>query len=160
MPEIWEGASRRIGVPCPFVSTAELILVAVAAAAIVTWYTMRRDRQPVAVDATSAPEVDVHPADAISPDLERRIHTLVGENRKIYAIKELRDHTGMSLREAKELVDLVVADRPMTGTPVDHEMEERLRTMVGEKRKVYAIKELRDHTGMGLRQAKEFVDSL
>lgn len=41
----------------------------------------------------------------LSPDVEQEVRRLVDSGKKIPAIKLVREHTGLPLREAKELVD-------------------------------------------------------
>lgn len=58
--------------------------------------TMRRDRTPAA-----APR----PARAIDPQTQARLAELAGQGNKIQAIKDLRDATGLGLKEAKNVAD-------------------------------------------------------
>jgi len=41
------------------------------------------------------------------PDLEEEVHRLMGERRKIEAIKLYRETTGVGLKEAKEAVEAI-----------------------------------------------------
>lgn len=43
---------------------------------------------------------------------------------------------------------------------IDDELKDELIKLVGENKKVKAIKKLRDVTGMGLKEAKDYVDKL
>jgi ribosomal protein L7/L12 len=89
----------------------------------------------------------------VTPDLETRLRDLVADGKAIMAIKELRQATGMGLREAKEHVE-GLAPR------VRRRDTDRVGALLAEGRKIQAIKELREQTGMGLREAKEYVDAL
>lgn len=98
----------------------------------------------------------------LSPEPRRRdvdrVHALAAEGKPILAIKELRERTGMSLREAKEYVDRLTAEPPPPREVEDPMI--RVRDLAAEGRKIHAIKELRQHTGMSLREAKKYVDGL
>lgn len=90
---------------------------------------------------------------------------------KIMAIKVVRERTGMGLKEAKEYVDAVtVGTRPRGGSmavsaaPIASSSPE-LAAIVQSARaaragKITAIKQVRDASGMGLKEAKDFVDSI
>ncbi len=43
---------------------------------------------------------------------------------------------------------------------IDDELKDELIKLVGENKKVRAVKRVRDVTGMGLREAKDYVDRL
>jgi ribosomal protein L7/L12 len=82
----------------------------------------------------------------------------VAEGKLLKAIKLVRNATGSSYKEAKEYVDLlrteVVAQR------VPSETRERARGLIAEGKPVHAIKLVRDETGMGLRDAKDYVEAV
>ncbi len=105
------------------------------------------------------------------------MRALLERNRTIPAVKAVREATGLSLREAKRVVDHMAAGHAMPDLPsgphasVDlstsvrrplstAELDARLRALTGAGRKIQAIKELREQTGMSLREAKDHVDRL
>jgi ribosomal protein L7/L12 len=89
----------------------------------------------------------------VTPELDARLAELVADGKAIVAIKELRQATGMGLREAKEHVDGL--------TPrVRRRDTDRVGALLAAGKKIEAIKELREQTGMGLREAKDYVDAL
>lgn len=89
----------------------------------------------------------------VTPELDNRLRELAGDGKAIVAIKELRQATGMGLREAKEHVDGL--------TPrVRRRDTDRVGALLAAGKKIEAIKELREQTGMGLREAKDYVDAL
>ena len=51
------------------------------------------------------------------------------------------------------------AARPLVPPPAG-ELGDRLRTLLAQGRKIQAIKELREHTPMGLAEAKDYVENL
>ncbi|MEU0565047.1 hypothetical protein ABZ297_06585 [Nonomuraea sp. NPDC005983] len=78
-----------------------LVVIAVVAGVIVVAIvraSTRGSRQPV----------------FLSPDeLNHQLRSLVAQGKPIYAIKLLRQHTGMRLKEAKDAVDGLAAGRPI-----------------------------------------------
>jgi ribosomal protein L7/L12 len=90
----------------------------------------------------------------VTPELDARLAELVADGKAIVAIKELRQATGMGLREAKEHVDGLTPQVRRRDT-------DRVGALLAAgKKKIEAIKELREQTGMGLREAKDYVDAL
>lgn len=66
----------------------------------------RPEAYPLTKQAASAP-VYAKPLNTleIAPELEQRLQLLLAGGKKIEAIKELRDATGLSLKAAKDYVD-------------------------------------------------------
>jgi ribosomal protein L7/L12 len=79
----------------------------------------------------------------------------------IEAIKRLREHGQFSLREAKDLVDQYRLGSLHSLTPdaVDTGMPEDVRAALARGQKIEAIKLLRGHTGLGLKEAKDWVEA-
>lgn len=99
----------------------------------------------------------------VTPDLETRLRDLVADGKAIMAIKELRQATGMGLREAKDYVDALEATgeppAPRTGE-VSEATVALARELVAGGKKIQAVKVVREDTGWGLKQSKDFVDRL
>jgi ribosomal protein L7/L12 len=109
---------------------------------------------------------------SISSDAMAQIQQLVAQGKKIQAIKLVREHTGLGLKEAKDLVDRMedsaavgtldqpAAEPQLTPSTPDDVMA-RVRMLAAQGKKIHAIKELRDHTpGLGLKEAKDIVEGL
>jgi len=94
----------------------------------------------------------------------------VREGRNIEAIKLLREHTGLGLREAKDEVERLAAELKAGGAenaPTfaghgggDGEVPADIAKLAREGRKIEAIKLLRDRTGCGLKEGKERIEAL
>ncbi len=103
-------------------------------------------------------------APPLTGDLETRLRSLLAAGKKINAIKELREHTHMGLKEAKEYVETLSATgeppvaRPVAG--VGEETLARARALVAEGKFVHAVKAVREETGWDLRRSKDVVDRL
>ena len=100
-------------------------------------------------------------------ELADRVRRLATEGQKLEAIKLLREATGVGLAEAKAGVEAIERGNLITfsgsdGTPggLSHEIEQQLLRLVQEGQKIQAIKLYREHTSSGLKEAKEFVESL
>ncbi|MBI3945386.1 MAG: ribosomal protein L7/L12 [Armatimonadetes bacterium] len=84
------------------------------------------------------------------------------------AIKRLRQATGIGLAEAKEAVERLAEVLPLEDgrlvpdarSPSDPLLESDVRRLVGEGKKILAIKRMREATGLGLKEAKESVERL
>ena len=96
---------------------------------------------------------------------------LIANGRKIEAIKEVRALYGIGLKEAKDLVETVARGETvsLSGFPVPQpetpapaveadELAARVFALVQDDQKIQAIKEVRDATGVDLREAKQIVD--
>ncbi len=91
---------------------------------------------------------------------------LIERGRKIDAIKLVRQHTNWGLKQAKAYVDQLEGI-PLRGDAATHtvdqasgSLEMEARNLVARGKKIMAIKLVRQKTGMGLREAKEYVDRL
>jgi ribosomal protein L7/L12 len=95
--------------------------------------------------------------------IDQEIRNLIDQGRKIEAIKKVMAHTGKGLKEAKDYVDsLGKSDPPeMVSLGISSEtLEFEVRELVNRGRRVEAVRKVRKLTGMDLKAAKEFVDSL
>ncbi|MEL6364933.1 MAG: ribosomal protein L7/L12 [Pseudomonadota bacterium] len=52
--------------------------------------------------------------DALPPEKREGVERLAADGKKIEAIKELREATGLGLAEAKDVVDQAAAERPIS----------------------------------------------
>lgn len=112
------------------------------------------------------------PADADA--LVQQVRMLMNQRKKILAVKLWRDATGVSLADAVKAVELIAAGGtpslpkagalPTAGQPVSPvlgpELTANARALKHQGRAIEAIKLVRQHTGLGLREAKNVVDAL
>ncbi|GAB4057461.1 hypothetical protein [Catellatospora paridis] len=101
--------------------------------------------------------------------LVQQVRLLMNQRQKIPAVKLWRDATGTSLADAVKAVELIAAGGTpttagMTGQPVHPvlgpDLMTNARNLKQQGRPIEAIKLVRQHTGMGLREAKNVVDAL
>lgn len=112
----------------------------------------------------------IDPTDVtITPALAQQVKDLYLKNKKLEAVKALREQTGLGLADAVRIADKLGAagKRAKTGDPAattetaigpDHRDE--IRSLVAAGQQIQAIKKVRELTGMGLREAKDYVDGL
>ena len=118
--------------------------------------------------------------DIVDDALQQRIAQTLNSSGKIQAVKELKDATGWGLKQSKDFVDGMEQDtslqtpEPGEQTPVavnvaaadidfdDLDRDGLLRVMaeIREGRKINAIKEVREMTGLGLKEAKDLVEEI
>ena len=97
--------------------------------------------------------------DAPPGGLSDRVRQLMADGRKIEAIKVYREQTGVGLKEAKDVVDAYVEGGavpevgPAARVPGDWQATARSGNLI------QAIKEYREQTGAGLKEAKGAVDA-
>ena len=95
--------------------------------------------------------------------LDQEIRDLLEQGRKIEAVKKALELRGKGLKDAKDYVDSLTVTRPLSGLQAGiskETLEFEVRDLIARGRKVEAVKKVRELTGMGLKEAKDFVDSL
>ena len=97
----------------------------------------------------------------------------LAQGRTIDAIKQLREAHGLSLKEAKDIVDAHTQARPAAASPSAAQrptgfsastamgtVPDTVQHALAQGNKIEAIRLLRDHAGIGLKEAKDRVDAL
>jgi ribosomal protein L7/L12 len=96
--------------------------------------------------------------------VEQEIQSLVNQGRKVEAVKRVMELRGGGLKEAKDYVDsLAKSTSPSmdSAAGVSKEtLEFEVRELLARGRKVEAVKKVRELTNWGLKEAKDFVDSV
>lgn len=92
----------------------------------------------------------------------QRVTELVGADRRVEAVKVLRQATGLGLVEAKQRIDRWGLEGP---EPVADEVDRsaldaEIRAVVAERGEIAGMKRLRQRTGWGLADTKAYVDRL
>ena len=96
---------------------------------------------------------------------ERQILDLMSQGREIDAIKLYRSWTSAGLKEAKNAVE-AMARGESVHIPVpapslaDDSMDGQIRALLAKKQKIEAIKTYRLATNLGLKEAKDYVESI
>jgi ribosomal protein L7/L12 len=96
-------------------------------------------------------------------DLRLQLLSLLEQGQKIEAVKLCRERTGLGLKEAKDAVEALQRDgawnhpeRPAPAVGLDAE----LLKLLADGQKLPAIKLHRQQTGGGLKDSKDYVESL
>ncbi|WP_182900897.1 ribosomal protein L7/L12 [Microbispora sp. H10830] len=98
----------------------------------------------------------------VSADLQHRVRELYADNKKIEAIKLIREQTGLGLKEAKDLAEALVSGRPLPVAPghARPDLASRVRELKAAGRGEQAVFLVRGETGMGQSEAERFVDAI
>lgn len=120
-------------------------------------------------------------ASQLTPSAIAEVDRLVAAGQKIQAIKLYRQHTGVRLQEAKDRIDhwsvsttaphlaavsnAAAASSSITATPssvrsaLPASVVSEVDRLIAGDQKIHAIKLVREHTGFGLKQAKDIVEA-
>ncbi len=101
-------------------------------------------------------------------EMEAEVRQLLQQGQKIQAIKLVRERSEIGLKAAKAYVDGLErgealpppSSRPVTLDDVPPDLVAEVGTLLARGQKIEAIKQVREHTGMGLKEAKDWVDRL
>ena len=105
----------------------------------------------------------------LSDQLLDEVLTLIGRGQKLEAVKTLKNRLGVSLLEAKQIVDRLSAEQnplqegalmPVAAQPQPGINRQQIENLVREGKKLEAIKEYRLQAGCSLLEAKQSVDAL
>jgi len=122
--------------------------------------------RPPAPAAPLAPPAPSPPA-ALERGLQDELQELLAAGQVIRAIKRYREVFGVGLREAKEAIDGLRAQRPLPPQPQpsaapasDPAQDPELRAALASGKKILAIKRYRELTGLGLKDSKDAVERM
>lgn len=117
--------------------------------------------------------VTIQPASSMPPatgdELIAEVQTLLAAGRKIEAVRQVRLATGWGLKQSKAYVDTIEAGAPPPDTPLPGkppaahdpvQLEQEARSLLADGQKIAAIKHVRERTGWGLKEAKDYVERL
>ncbi len=141
----------------PEIIVIAFVLIVLAALIAITVYLATR-RRP-------APPMQPIAPIRLAPELEHELRHLIAQRQLIHAIKTLRQHTGLDLRTAKNIVDAMAAGHDLTGhphirPPMQADLATRVRELLQAGRTEQAIFLVRGETGMDAQAAERFVASL
>ncbi|MEU8001704.1 ribosomal protein L7/L12 [Catellatospora sp. NPDC049111] len=159
------------------------IVVLLVVIAVLLARRSRRDSTDLLGSAMAAREAEharaarTGSADAVPTEAEalvQQVRMLMNQRKKIVAVKLWRDATGVSLADAVKAVEQIATGGtpslpkagvlPTVGLPTGSmlgpELMTNARDLKRQGRAIEAIKLVRQHTGLGLREAKDVVDGL
>ncbi|MFB9837044.1 hypothetical protein [Actinoallomurus acaciae] len=104
------------------------------------------------------------PPMALPAEMQARVRALLGENKPVLAVKEVRQATGLGLVDAKRIVDALKSGplpEPMSYAPGGHgSIADRARDMRNAGDFTGAVSLVRTETGMSAADAERFVSTL
>jgi ribosomal protein L7/L12 len=147
-----------------------LAAIAIAALAVVAAVFILRRSWGSSLSSTPRPPSAAQPgapsAQIADTDLVQ-ISALLAQGNKIEAIKRVRELTGLGLKEAKDYVEAMEAGGvppalPGAGAarPEGEGGLAEVHALAAQGQKIEAIKRYRELTGVGLKEAKDYVDRL
>lgn len=149
-----------------------LVLVALVMVRMMILRRGRGSRELFVTEATgrALPRVETtKPRTGIdSSPLELEVIRLLEQRKKIQAVKVVRDHTRLGLKEAKDVVEevertgrLTLPPLPTTASRLDEgDVLDRARELKRDGKAIEAIKLIRQHSKLGLKEAKDLYDTL
>jgi ribosomal protein L7/L12 len=152
------------------------IVLIVVAAGLAAWlinrWLQRQDRPGQADWIEGAAGQQVPAGGGLPEDALAEVRGLLLQGQKIQAIKVVREYTGWGLKEAKDYVEALEAGHappPSAGPAAQQQaaggdtlagVDARIRQLISDRQKIQAIKLVREHTGWGLKEAKDYVEAL
>ena len=143
-------------------SMTTLVILGLAAAAL-SVVVVRLLNRSWDTTITVDPAVRYQGVSHISEDQRDEIQALLDGGNTIEAIKLYRELTGVGLKEAKEYVDgLEAGAQPLPSAPTVPPAGDlaEVQALAHAGNTIEAIKLYRELTGVGLKEAKDYVDSL
>lgn len=142
-----------------------LIVIAVIVFIVAFWVFRRLQQSSETSVKSFRIEDPKESAQLLPAHLQAEIQALMTQNKKISAIKKFRKYTGLGLKESKDYVEALSQhkaawpDVPLKGG-ITPELKKELKNLISDNRKIEAIRLLRERSGLGLKQAKEYIDEL
>ncbi len=103
-------------------------------------------------------------------NLDKAIKDLIGRGKIVQAIKLAKETKNISLREAKEFVERYTSTdtdeeegfifEAVGSTPPNEEIEGAVTELLMKSRKLEAIKMVKEELGIGLKEAKDYVEEI
>jgi ribosomal protein L7/L12 len=163
-----------------FNSITTLLLTAVAAIVVLAVATLIVRRfwgdsvvEPTPFDQPSPPirADQPPPIVTLTSSQEAQIRDLLAHGNKIEAIRQVRTFTALGLAEAKEWIEQIerggavaqpapTLPTAMNSQKTDVQDDREVQLALAKGNKIVAIKRVRELTGVGLKEAKDYVDRL
>jgi len=129
------------------------------------------DKMAAGASLAEATNIDTPSAQTLPQELKSRVLTLISVDRKIEALKLIREATGLGLKESKDIVDSLSTAASLGGSfPTAASLgipaalsdaalaEIDMHILAGEQ--IEALKKVREITHLGLKESKDLTDKL
>lgn len=138
------------------------VLVAVIMVSVAVIQLNRQVQRGLAARLTEQPPQLSHP---LSVWTIRQIRDLIANQRTLEAIKLVRNETGLGLKDSRIFIEHFQADESIahSETPeqqIDKQLVQDLRSLLHQGQKIEAVKLARQKLGIGLKEAKDYLEIL
>ena len=89
---------------------------------------------------------------------DQHLSDIISRDGKLQAIKYVMNHANAGLKEAKDFVENFMVNKP--AEIFEGDVLQHVKNLLKNHQKIEAIKEVRENTGMGLKESKDFVDNI
>ena len=145
-----------------------IVILVLVALVLIRMMFQRRDRgrELFVTEATGRTVLAKPGATLDATPLEHEVIRLLERRQKIQAVRLVRQHARLGLKEAKDVVEEVERTGRLRLPPqqpqpyVAEDVLGQARRLKSDGRAIDAIKLIREHTGLGLKQAKDLYDDL
>ncbi len=86
------------------------------------------------------------------------LNDIISKDGKLQAIKYVMEYTYVGLKDAKDFVENFIDNKP--AEIFEGDVLQHVKNLLKNHQKIEAIKEVRENTGMGLQESKDFVDNI
>ncbi|RSN03635.1 serine/threonine protein kinase [Nonomuraea sp. WAC 01424] len=100
------------------------------------------------------------PGQVVGAETRAAAQQLIAKGQLIQAIKLVRERTGLGLKEAKDYCDALPISPGGPGQVVGAETRAAAQQLIAKGQLIQAIKLVRERTGLGLKEAKDYCDAL
>jgi ribosomal protein L7/L12 len=142
-----------------------LIIVAVIVFVVVFWVFCRLQQSYRTSVQSFRVKNPKESAQSLPTHLQAEIQALLTQNKKISAIKKFRKYTGLGLKESKDYIEALSQNEAawpdvLLREGITPELKKELKNLISDNRKIEAIRLLRERSGLGLKEAKKYIDEL
>ena len=120
-------------------------------------------KSKVIIGHTHVSEIKHSPVALLSPnqrhEIDKKIIEFCKVGDRLSAVKYYKDQTGLGLRESKDYVDLLYA-KVFADTVNNKAIDQEVIKLCEAGTKLAAVKYHKEHTGLGLKESKDYVEAL
>ncbi|MEV1170879.1 ribosomal protein L7/L12 [Nonomuraea sp. NPDC049784] len=127
---------------------------------IATMITERLVQTPTAPASEARVREPGGPGQVVGAETRVAAQELIAKGQLIQAIKLVRERTGLGLKEAKDYCDALPVSPGGPGQVVGTETRAAAQELIAKGQLIQAIKLVRERTGLGLKEAKDYCDAL
>jgi ribosomal protein L7/L12 len=116
---------------------------------------------PTPPATSTAPEAQPYtPSETIPAHISARLVELLRAGRKIEAVEYYQDAAGVDEEDARDVVDAIQAGLPPTFIPTGEVDLDRIKWLLANRRRLYAVQLYREQAGVTMSDAAKAVDAI